>query len=287
MLQSEAPTRLDGTSDRVYIYPVLQELGVRCGRPERVAEIATWAPLHGDCQSPVRVRFWADKPGMIRDPEVTTCQQSVRCRNCPNCQIQRRKQWTARAIAEHSWASRTWFATLTFDWRLAPIQTQESQWRYASRQLTLFLKRLRWKGFRFRYLAVFEAHASGRPHIHLLLHESGNTPVRWKNIDAEWNSGFHKTKLVRDPRTCAYVTKYLTKSLGFCRVRASVRYGQCPRTLDGGSTLSSKAESGSVKLTRNALSVTPRYHNETPDLPTRQVPLTEAFFRHVWCRSLD
>lgn len=95
----------------------------------------------------------------------------------------------------------------------------------------------------FRYLLVVEAHKSGEPHWHLLLHEtSPDRPIRydWLNlpprrpsmrewwmpsqVDARWALGFSNFKL-KPADEVTYVTKYLTKSL-LARVRASKRYGE-------------------------------------------------------------
>lgn len=139
--------------------------------------------------------------------------------------------WTARAINEIGKAEgRTWFCTLTFNWATKDMSTRSEQWRYAARSLTLYMKRLRKQGLKFRYLAVFEAHKSGKPHIHLLLHEMCQTTYR--KLKYAWTrEGFGEWKIIKgdEPvKIAGYVTKYLFKDRenGLCRVRASVRYGQ-------------------------------------------------------------
>jgi hypothetical protein len=78
------------------------------------------------------------------------------------------------------------------------------------------------------YLLVAEAHKSGLPHYHLLVHEHDESkPVRARHLKETWRLGFSDVKLVaqgEESRRAAYAAKYLTKS-ALARVRASVGYG--------------------------------------------------------------
>lgn len=189
----------------------------------------------------------------------------VRCRQCENCLRARAAHWRMRALAEWAFSPRSWLCTLT----LTPdaqfllnsrarrsIDAQgldldalpaSDKFDLLSRELgklvTLYLKRLR-KGeigtgtvaapqyppAQFRYLMVTEAHKSGLPHCHILLHElSIDNPVRYSTICHHWKLGFSDAKLVKDRRAATYVTKYLTKS-HLARARASVGYGD-PSTI--------------------------------------------------------
>src|SRR5205814_1472707 len=78
---------------------------------------------------------------------------------------------------------------------------------------------------RFRYLLIAEAHKSGVPHFHMLLHEPdvANT-VRHATLRDQWRYGFTNFKLVSDPRAAGYIAKYLAKD-ALARVRASKDYG--------------------------------------------------------------
>ena len=81
--------------------------------------------------------------------------------------------------------------------------------RACSKDLTDFLKRIRkgvpsdhtphlaaekarrepkdgWRPLRFRYLAVWEPHKHGWPHVHLLYHESRNDPLSWLLLSSQW-----------------------------------------------------------------------------------------------------
>lgn len=185
----------------------------------------------------------------------------LRCRACEACLRQRRSDWTARATHEVSRAERTWFVTLTFNphtrfaimldakkragsleiWHKSSVREQQNWLRLAAqRYLTLYLKRLR-KDVRtkrgpatlLRYMAIFEAHQDGTPHIHMLLHEYGGG-VRLREIKENWGSnGFAQASLVADGdpgRAARYCVKYLTKDAH--RVRASIRYGEVPAVED-------------------------------------------------------
>lgn len=77
----------------------------------------------------------------------------------------------------------------------------------------------------FVHCIVTEAHQSGEPHYHCLIHEVyAYLPVLWRHMEgAAWIGGFYKINLVRD--NPAYAVKYLTKEGGHSRVRASKGYG--------------------------------------------------------------
>jgi len=171
-----------------------------------------------------------------------------RCRQCEPCLKHRRRLWTARAVDEIAASNRTWFGTLT----VAPAErfrlrvlaerkhlrasgenlhdlTSDEQFRLVAaelnREATLWLKRLRKTQPALRYLLVTEAHKSGDPHLHLLLHE-GAQPVAKRSLEACWKLGYSNWRLVDQDRGAAvYVCKYLAKS-ALTRVRASIRYGR-------------------------------------------------------------
>lgn len=158
-------------------------------------------------------------------------------------------------------SERTWFSTLTMRperrmWVLSAARAEADRQGYdfdalddqkrfrglckqVSRELTLYVKRVRKNsGARFRFLAVFEKHESGDPHIHMLVHERDPAyPVRERVLSAAWTWGFSKHRLVeRDSRAANYVCKYLTKSADV-RVRASLRYGSLSDEEREGTTL--------------------------------------------------
>lgn len=172
----------------------------------------------------------------------------TKCRKCPTCLRRRAAQWRMRAEGEINAAPRTWFGTLTlrpeehFKARLraelrlkeggtllhelSPDERFRELHREIGRDLTLWLKRIRKESkAKLRYCLVAEAHKSGLPHYHVLVHEvHGSNPVKERTLRLQWNAGFSKFNLVRDKVAARYVCKYLSKS-ALARVRASVDYG--------------------------------------------------------------
>lgn len=234
-------------------------------------------PLHRTCTDPIyrevrgaestvlqRLRVWRDDPeldyapghGWIGDiepqpPKTDTAYIKVRCRKCQACLDFRRRQWTAKAIAEVRMSRRTWFVTLTFApparfvmkaraesrvrtrrceafEMLTPDERFKAIAAEASREVTLWLKRVRKNsGVPLRYMLVSEAHKDGFPHFHLLIHEADNGSVSKRDIQTSWRVGFSHAKLLdtADAKAIGYTCKYLNKSAS-TRVRASQHYGQ-------------------------------------------------------------
>jgi hypothetical protein len=182
-----------------------------------------------------------------RGPQMTI-EFDVRCRVCQNCLKARAAHWRYLCQNELAAAPRSWFVTLTFrpeehyrvrcavDLRLLQRGTSMSQASESERfrllaaecgkEITRYIKRLRKAGARVRYCLVAEAHKSGLPHFHMLLHEvSEDHPVRHKLLADQWGAGFINAKLCNsEDRVAFYVTKYLTKSAR-ARIRASEGYG--------------------------------------------------------------
>lgn len=173
---------------------------------------------------------------------------STRCRKCDKCRVMRRLMWTNRAAVETRNASRTWFGTITLSPEEHVMAAARARHRLAkqgldfdalpygeqfvlrhnavSPLLTKYLKRLRKaSGAQIRFLLVAEAHKSGLPHYHALVHEvSAADLLRHAVLTKQWPHGFTKWKLVDDVRQATYLCKYLSKSTA-ARVRASRRYG--------------------------------------------------------------
>lgn len=157
--------------------------------------------------------------------------------------------WYARAITETMQSTRTWFGTITLhpdavhqglirarrqSARAGLIweeMTPHEQFRELHKQngleLQLWLKRVRKQSkATFRFLLVAEAHKSGLPHYHCLIHEQdGGGVVRHAVLSQQWTKGFTNFKLVTDAKQAGYLCKYLSKS-ALARVRASKLYGQ-------------------------------------------------------------
>lgn len=168
----------------------------------------------------------------------------VRCRKCPECLRHRARLWTARAMDETKVSVRTWFGTLTVSperqtWaRYSALKTIQRRMsdntdetvfagmvNVIGKELTLYLKRLR-KVAPVRYLLVTEAHKSGLPHFHMLVHEYSGS-ISKRVLEDRWRFGFSHWRLIPPGNEAAagYVCKYLAKDAR-TRVRASEHYGQ-------------------------------------------------------------
>lgn len=214
----------------------------------------------GRCEAPLTricyARPYPQKNGRdvivipFKTPNSLLVELEVRCRKCRNCLWQRQKLWSARAITEYRSSHRTWLGTLTLspdehdrvlnlcrldevahnqDFDLLSEQKQFAlRHNRISKHLTKWLKRIRKdSGARLRYLLVAEAHKSGLPHYHALIHEPVIDEQVTKSVmQAQWPHGFTNFKLIPEHESSAasYACKYLSKSI-LARVRASIRYG--------------------------------------------------------------
>jgi len=210
-----------------------------------------YPPLRTDSNS--KVRAW--EPG---DPAFIRVEGFGRCRKCPPCLAYRKRLWTFRALAETSQHPRTWFGTLTlrperqsyyrnvarrtaratvvsisaegapafddFETHDDDVQFREHV-QAISPAITRYIKRVREQsGAKVRYLLVAEAHESGDPHFHMLLHEvTVLDAVRKRVLQGQWHEGYSSWKLA-DAKTAYYVCKYIGKDAR-TRVRASCAYG--------------------------------------------------------------
>lgn len=195
----------------------------------------------------------------------------VKCRKCRQCLRTRAYEWRLRAEAEILGSWRTWFGTITLrpeEHYLADLRanarlarrgvaletlSREEQFyerhRVIADDLTKWIKRVRKvSGAPLRYCLVVEAHKSGLPHYHVLVHElSLDKPVTKRQLQQQWQLGFTQFKLVEGRVAAAYVTKYLHKSAE-ARVRASLHYG------------------------KNALSIATEARRVSPSPPSQKVP---------------
>lgn len=223
--------------------------------------------VSSSCSDPRSVEFESrvdpKRDGFWEKPIHTAMQ--VRCRRCPACLRARAALWRRRAVGEINTAQRTWFGTLTLSeaeqvkalyraqvgasrrgvaWH-EPVKrwSGEDDISYVRRcelerfgrvvrsiapEVTKWLKRVRKESdAKLRFLLVAEAHKSGRPHFHILVHEAyGSSPIRKRTLDSQWKLGFSQFRLVAEgDKAAAYVCKYLTKSV-LARVRASIAYGR-------------------------------------------------------------
>ena len=80
---------------------------------------------------------------------------------------------------------------------------------------------------KFKFFLVFERHKSGLPHMHWVLHETGDKILK-KHLQCEWPYGFTKVLLVKGDdvgRVGFYVSKYLGKAYQ-ARQIASLKYAR-------------------------------------------------------------
>jgi hypothetical protein len=212
------------------------------GRPEG----RIWS--HPGAPIVARKNFEFRADGQDHDRPITVIME-VPCRRCTKCLRRRSAHWRLRAQAELSAAPRTWFGTLTLTpethwtmqaramsrlhaggtlWELlSPDEQFTERHREISKEITLWLKRIRKEsGAKLRYILVAEAHKSGLPHYHCLVHETGvDDCVRYRTLNGQWRLGFSRFELVDSASPAArYVCKYLSKT-ALARVRASVEYG--------------------------------------------------------------
>ena len=211
----------------------------------------------GECTSPRTLVYWS-RPAKAGVKFITVDSKrtkvplyidtEVRCRKCTACARARSHHWRMRTLSELAAGGRVWFVTLTMRPVAALRNLDQARLRahkrghdldtaseseiFAARcavlgaELTKFLKRLRFNSqAQLRYIAVFEPHKSGVPHLHLLIREVAGT-LTHRTIRAAWELGFEKSVLVdtETSKAAAYVTKYLSKSM-VARVRASLKWG--------------------------------------------------------------
>jgi hypothetical protein len=224
------------------------------GKADRVDSYGWRLRVQGDCKAPLRVA--------ANDGGRTFAERYVRCRRCKPCLRARTNYWgfagmeQTRTAAEEG--GRTWFGTLTLtsDWqqelldraKLASDDPNAEWWedpfcdeRFNRVRLVLleelkrYWKRLRKGGHKFKYLAVFERHKSGLPHVHFLLHEQSR--IRKADLQGQWPFGFSNVSIVGGrsrnaaaPEKAAwYVVKYLSKSVQ-ARQIASLGYKPSKRS---------------------------------------------------------
>lgn len=220
----------------------------------------------GSCLRPVSLWLEGAPPGYEksrlggpgrRGPQYVHL--TTRCKRCTACLLVRQLHWRDRALRETLRSSRTWFGTLTLRPEehykvlaeaeklsrlkhtefatLSPDQQFGYRCKVIYRHVQLWLKRVRKaSGVPLRYLCVAEAHKSGLPHMHVLVHETGaGLTVRKKVLQGQWLLGFSAMKLA-DPEAASYLCKYLSKSVA-ARVRASIAYGNHQHTISNHSVV--------------------------------------------------
>lgn len=200
----------------------------------RVSSTSWFNPAKPYCDDPQGITL-TRRPG--GGTPAITAEFFVPCRKCEKCLLFRQLKWAERMTTECLRHERSWFVTLTFDpthlmgivlesYKLTKIQSPEAAIEAAAySHVQRYFKRLRKNGARFSYAAVPELGSqTERLHYHLLLHETALGSTSRRLLDRQWRS-FTTASLVKSaPKTGAYVSKYLTKSIS--RIRASQNYGK-------------------------------------------------------------
>lgn len=199
---------------------------------------------------PLMGKFGANAlPDVTSDAPAMWVDMSTRCRKCGWCLKARASMWSFRARAEIQASSRTWFGTLTLRpeehfralckaeaaalargtaWAdLSPAEQFKARHAVISEEITKWLKRIRKESeSRLRYCLTAEAHKSGLPHYHILIHERWlGGQVHERTLRRQWKLGHSKFNIAENGGAAWYVAKYLAKA-SEARVRASARYGQ-------------------------------------------------------------
>ena len=182
------------------------------------------------CENPIYV------PNVGRDAALLPL-NSVRCRKCQSCMIQRKSEWVERVAKEHIVHERTWFLTFTFaecktvinqgkrnEMTVCPKMDSETftEPLYPTySDIQLWLKRIR-KTYKVKFLSVEElGEKYGRLHWHLVLHCSSR--LTGDEMQRQWPFGKLHSKLVTDGDIGSYIAKYVTKA---GKLRGSLGYGK-------------------------------------------------------------
>lgn len=137
----------------------------------------------------------------------------VRCKrwSCPHCCELNRKIVIAKAIA----GKPTAFLTLTL--RSGPHITPDEAAAELKRGLVALRKRIAraWPGQKMSFLAVFEKHKSGYPHLHLMIRAPW-MPISWLKASWEAITGSYQVNIQSIKslgQRAFYVAKYVGKDL--------------------------------------------------------------------------
>jgi len=137
----------------------------------------------------------------------------VPCGKCFQCVKRRRNDWYIRCLLESQHRRFTYFGLLTY---------AEVGQVLVKRDIQLFLKRLRIKGYKFSYLIAGEyGDKALRPHWHCLFFADSQIP--FADISKSWRGGYENEDLprnkagwirfepIRSARSIRYTVKYLYK----------------------------------------------------------------------------
>lgn len=137
----------------------------------------------------------------------------VGCGKCAWCRKEKRDEWFIRFKVESQYNKFVKFITLTYNDDNLPFFLDEETGEcgyYASKDdCQKFIKRLRKRGFKFKYFLVSELGTdSGRLHYHALLFTDDN--ISNDDISKVWNKGITDCQNANDAQL-KYVCKYILK----------------------------------------------------------------------------
>lgn len=141
-------------------------------------------------------------------------QQEVPCGRCFECVKRRRNDWYIRCLIESRYRRFTYFGLLTYAQVGRVLEKRDVQ---------LFLKRLRIRGYTFSYLIVGEyGEKRNRPHWHCLLFSDSR--IAYSDIADAWRGGYKDSspnqagwirfEPIRSARSIRYTVKYIYKYVG-------------------------------------------------------------------------
>lgn len=157
-------------------------------------------------------------PIEVAHPE-TGLLSSVRCGQCRQCRLRRKRSWVGRLRLENQMHEASRFLTLTYAQDPGILNPDD---------LRDFLKRYRYHYGKCRFFAVGEyGDRNGRGHWHLIIfgHPPGNS-MKWTN-NLAWDRGFSYDGTVTKA-SIAYVAGYVLKSGDDKQHRALVRLSLKP-----------------------------------------------------------
>lgn len=141
------------------------------------------------------------------------------CGQCIPCRVNKRREWTHRIILEASLQEDNAFLSVDYSEENLPDDLSVSP-----REISLFIKRLRKGGLRFRYFAVGEyGDHSFRPHYHLALfgiptclrgttRQATTCCAVCESIKRAWGLGRIVLGTLT-PQSAAYIAGYVTKKM--------------------------------------------------------------------------
>ena len=155
------------------------------------------------CVSPVNIRSPLHPDKFIYVP----------CGRCAWCRRDKRNEWCLRFEIEQKDNLFTDFITLTYDDENIPYYIDDIdgvfEMRASKEDVQKFVKRLRKKGYKFKYFIVSELGPKNkRPHYHGVFFS--DKKITGEDIQSTWNKGFTSSY----PATSGamrYVTKYILK----------------------------------------------------------------------------